>query len=744
MYPWSFRLNQLSSTRLEEIIKAERIRVRANTHSYYLQVLRKYFRDNPFRVPEYFSDLEESILIENIVTRVLGPETPNSSDSTSVPVILANNNNNEMASAFIEDLDEEQEARLEGEARALSPRSSGAQGAIPRKERNEFWWSDEFASENNQNSQPKQSNLPNAERSGPQFRVETAHRRRTLVGYRAEPTMPGQVVPIDNTVSREVDLFQLEQSSEGTRGGIPNQNRQEIRANQVSPLRNVRVSRNPSREPENRHTSNQQQNRIPSPRRDRERALSPVRDPQLERESLLERILSNQQQLLANHQQEIHRLVGRNTNVGPAATERFLRAANDKQLMFNGQGKYLKSFLKELDRLQERFQIPERELLRVIIPNLLKNPALRYYEERRVYFDTYERFVTQFKQKYLEEGYETRLLSQVLSRKQGENESADNYLCSVLEMARDCEVDFAEERLVEILRQNLNPRFQRSFHLMGAFTIENFENECRRITASISFERDYKPPSQEVLDEINYGQLGYGASEGRNRRHINTLEISTEKTKEIYCYRCKKPGVKSPQCECRTNLRTHSNFTENSNQFNPRTESHSRGRQETNQQNTARYQNNGSESNSKTPSSYQRNEDRQNFQNTNNYQRTQFNPSNFRNNYQRNQSGDPNARNGERRQARHPDFSNARPHDQSNSRNNSNPDENSYPNQRNGNYQENSSSFRNNRNYQSSQTNGNSSQENQSCDRDDLVLERLDKLTNLMEKLLENPKLKNV
>lgn len=253
-------------------------------------------------------------------------------------------------------------------------------------------------------------------------------------------------------------------------------------------------------------SADEERRRPPSRQRGRVVSRQPVRDTEVS-DSLrvLTELLVHYREDASRQREDISQVVNQTRiQQGRSQADRFLQVAFNQKLHFSGSTDHVRGFLKDVERLRTRFPVTDNELLD-IIPHILKNPALRYFEEHRALFTSWRTFQAHFKSHYLEEGHETRLLTSLFTRKQGLKESPEDFVSSLLSMNRDLENPISEARLVEVLRANLNPDYLRSFHMHGAPTLENFEAEAKRVAAALHYEAQYQAPPVEVLRDPFYG-----------------------------------------------------------------------------------------------------------------------------------------------------------------------------------------------------------------------------------------------
>jgi hypothetical protein len=126
-------------------------------------------------------------------------------------------------------------------------------------------------------------------------------------------------------------------------------------------------------------------------------------------------------------------------------------------LKFDGE-KGAVAFLERLDELKSAYLIEEKDLFPAL-PELLKGKAVLWYRINKSEWNSYQDFVTSFKENYLPPDYENTLEDEIRARTQGADEQVRDYVISLRTLIRRHGGISASKQL-DFLYRNLRPEYK--------------------------------------------------------------------------------------------------------------------------------------------------------------------------------------------------------------------------------------------------------------------------------------------
>lgn len=155
---------------------------------------------------------------------------------------------------------------------------------------------------------------------------------------------------------------------------------------------------------------------------------------------------------------------------------------------------------------------------------------------------------------YLGDSDKMVLRRQINQTMQGERERATTFIPRLVRLVRLVEPQKPEEELVELIRSKLRIAYQDKLTLVDTYTIEQLNDACLKIEASLN--------AKEKRDQPTTNSAARKSSRNRNREEKDTnsrKSNSHEKTSEPkkgrrrypprHCYRCERTGHYANECK---------------------------------------------------------------------------------------------------------------------------------------------------------------------------------------------------
>lgn len=182
--------------------------------------------------------------------------------------------------------------------------------------------------------------------------------------------------------------------------------------------------------------------------------------------------------------------------------------------------------------------------------DLFVGRAYEFYQSCRLEVQSWDELVAKFKEEYQPAFYAERLLEEIKRRTQGADESIGTYLAIMSKYFQRLECPISEEAKLSILMRNIAPSYRAQLGALDINNIAELKNLCRRIEHR-SLAVDYAPPPRK--GNSLEPDLAYVADVDEEPS-VSTLRVTERNeskdtsSRELICYRCKKPGHKAIGC----------------------------------------------------------------------------------------------------------------------------------------------------------------------------------------------------
>lgn len=194
---------------------------------------------------------------------------------------------------------------------------------------------------------------------------------------------------------------------------------------------------------------------------------------------------------------------------------------------------------------------------------LFSDKALLWFRVNRTSFSSWSEIVAALKDEFELQDHERRLLAQIRSTVQLQNENLSSYITRVLVLNNRLSSKLSDVDLLEILQCNMLPRYIQKLSLSVIPDIISLKKLGKMIELADSRSSDRNPPKPNNSNSSrnnNFSNRRVDNNSGnvnpnfrKNSRHFynDNNRPSNNDFREVRCFRCGKPGVKAPACDCR-------------------------------------------------------------------------------------------------------------------------------------------------------------------------------------------------
>lgn len=255
---------------------------------------------------------------------------------------------------------------------------------------------------------------------------------------------------------------------------------------------------------------------------------------------------------------------------------------NKLGLHFDGSssGLSVEEFVYRLEYFQRQYRIPWAEIIRDF-PLILNGRAESWYWlfEKTNKIHDWEELKYSLLSQYQSSKTTVELIAELAQRKQQPNESIDAYFHVMGQMRAKLVQSIREFDMIKILKRNIRENVSRIVYPIQVSSVEQLRIECNEAEKNFlrRENRPYVPPPSrpqrqvnEVDFEDNYYQGDYNQNE-KGFEEVDALQTMRQRnpnigcwncqktghtfreceatTRTLFCYRCGKPGIKTPQCD---------------------------------------------------------------------------------------------------------------------------------------------------------------------------------------------------
>jgi hypothetical protein len=205
------------------------------------------------------------------------------------------------------------------------------------------------------------------------------------------------------------------------------------------------------------------------------------------------------------------------------------------KLKFSGKT-CVRSFIQKADEFMMSRSIPKEKMLQFAY-EIFTDDALHWYRYIRDKVNTWDDVIIQLKQDFSQDDYDYRLLAEIRSRTQGEQENIIVYISIMRGMFSRLSKPLSEEEQLEILLHNIRPAYASTLASSPDITsIESLQNSCRRYESVQSRLKQFREPPKINADtlapEFAYTKqsTNYTNFNNTNKQQYNYNKINYQKT----------------------------------------------------------------------------------------------------------------------------------------------------------------------------------------------------------------------
>lgn len=219
-------------------------------------------------------------------------------------------------------------------------------------------------------------------------------------------------------------------------------------------------------------------------------------------------------------------------------------------IKFSGdrKGMSVTAFFEKVEELRRARNVSKDVLLDSGI-DLFIGRAYEFYQDCRAEVHSWDELVHLFKEEYQPAFYAEKLLEEIKRRTQGSDESIGTYMAIMNKYFQRLQCPISEEAKLSILLRNIAPSYRSQLGALEINTIAELKSLCKRIEQR-SFSGDCATSSRRV------SSLEPDLAYVEDEPDISTLRVTERDSgmqnasgsKEIVCFRCKKPGHKAIGC----------------------------------------------------------------------------------------------------------------------------------------------------------------------------------------------------
>ncbi|XP_073822182.1 uncharacterized protein [Musca autumnalis] len=255
---------------------------------------------------------------------------------------------------------------------------------------------------------------------------------------------------------------------------------------------------------------------------------------------------------------------------------------NKLGLRFDGSssGLSVEEFVYRLEYFQRQYGIPWAEIIRDF-PLMLTGRAESWYWlfEKTHKFHDWEDLKHSLLSQYQSSKTNVELIAELAQRRQQPNESIDTYFHAMGQLRAKLVQPLSEFDMIKIMKKNIRENVSRIVYPIQVSSVEQLRIECNEAEKNFLRReiRPYAPPPsrpQRQVNEVEYDGMYYPEDFNQDRDgvgEVDALQTMRQRnpnigcwncqksghtfreceatTRALFCYRCGKPGTKTPQCD---------------------------------------------------------------------------------------------------------------------------------------------------------------------------------------------------
>lgn len=251
-------------------------------------------------------------------------------------------------------------------------------------------------------------------------------------------------------------------------------------------------------------------------------------------------------------------------------------------LSFDGTGN-VHNFIERVNDLSLSRNVSTASLFSSAV-ELFTGHALDWFRVNRSSFNSWTDIVNALKEEFELLDHERRLVAQIRATYQHQKENLGSFITRVLILNNQLSSKLPDDEILEILQCNMLPRYIQKLSLSVISDINCLKSFGKMIELADS--RSDSRPSPQIANtsynnNVSHSSSNNAFSRGNNRRSQNFNNVRFDRSanqnnldntnfrnhrqsfefnkrspsnmysREVRCFRCGRPGVKAPSCNCR-------------------------------------------------------------------------------------------------------------------------------------------------------------------------------------------------
>ena len=245
-----------------------------------------------------------------------------------------------------------------------------------------------------------------------------------------------------------------------------------------------------------------------------------------------------------------------------------LKECGRRNIKFSGErSENVNTFIRELDKVSKLFYIDDIYKIQVL-KELLSGPAALWIQANFANCQNLVLLVNALKENYKSYCSETQREIDLLQRSQAPGENISSFVACVKVINSRLEKPKSIEDCLRICLSNLHPQYLDVLYEPEPTSFGELERRGAALEKKRAMKDAYHPPPMRLLNDEEFGKV---CSPSNQRSEISLINVKGQKLscwnclkdghgfqncreeRRIFCYKCGKQNVYSPDCKCQGN-----------------------------------------------------------------------------------------------------------------------------------------------------------------------------------------------